>query len=143
MKSTVSQISPHRIDGLRALAALPDAAFIVDAHGEITWANERCAEGLGWELDDLVGSNVLDFAHPDDAVLVATSLESVQAKGVGTHMEVRTRSATGEWRSIELIGRDCLDDPDIGAGWRCGRSPDAAPTCRHSAADSPAARLVP
>jgi diguanylate cyclase (GGDEF)-like protein/PAS domain S-box-containing protein len=109
----VSQISTTRIDGLRALAALPDAVFIVDALGDIAWANDRCAATLGWSLDDLVGSNVLDFAHPDDAVLVATSLESVQDKGIGTHMEVRSRSASGEWRSLELIGRDCLEDPDI------------------------------
>jgi diguanylate cyclase (GGDEF)-like protein/PAS domain S-box-containing protein len=108
-----SQLSHDRIDGLRVMAALPDAAFIVDALGDITWANERCVETMGWSLDDLIGSNVLDFAHPDDAVLVATSLESVQGKGVGTHMEVRCRSADGEWRSLELIGRACLDDPDI------------------------------
>jgi diguanylate cyclase (GGDEF)-like protein/PAS domain S-box-containing protein len=107
------QISADRAAGLRALAALPDATFVVDAHGDISWANERCVATLGWSLDDLVGANVLDFAHPDDAVLIATSLESVQDKTLGTHMEVRSRSADGEWRSLEIIGRDCLADPSI------------------------------
>lgn len=108
----------HVADVFQVAALLPDAAFVIDERGDITWANDRCVDTIGWPLDDLVGANVLDFAHPDDAVLVATSLESVQTKAVGTHMEVRARSATGEWRTLELIGRNCLEDPTV-AGILC------------------------
>lgn len=108
---------PHlsdRIDAGSLVAALPDAVFVVDAQGDVIWLNELCADALGWSVEDLLGANVLDFAHPDDCALVASSIESVQAKGIGTHMEVRIRSAAGEWRCVELIGRDCTHDPAIG-----------------------------
>jgi diguanylate cyclase (GGDEF)-like protein/PAS domain S-box-containing protein len=110
----VPLISPPRTAAFRIADSLPDAAFVIDADGKISWANDRCVDTLGWALDDIVGADVLDFVHPDDTMLAITSLASVRENGLGTHMEIRSRSVSGEWRTIELIGRHCLDDPDIG-----------------------------
>jgi diguanylate cyclase (GGDEF)-like protein/PAS domain S-box-containing protein len=110
----VAQLSPDRSDLLRALSLVPDATFLFDAGGVIRWANERCGEVLGWGLDDILGANVLDFAHPDDAALVVTSMSSIREKGTGSPTEVRCRSALGEWRSLEFVGRDLLGDEDFG-----------------------------
>jgi diguanylate cyclase (GGDEF)-like protein/PAS domain S-box-containing protein len=108
-----------RVLAATLLDASPDALFVVDARGVITYANRACVEILGWPVDHVVGRNVLDFAHPDDAGLVLSSIATMpETAGLGTPVEIRTRTTDGEWRWLEIVGRDCLDDPEI-AGIVC------------------------
>jgi diguanylate cyclase (GGDEF)-like protein/PAS domain S-box-containing protein len=97
----------------------PDAMFVVDGSGVITYANHACVEIVGWPIDRLVGRSVLDFAHPDDAGLVLSSIATMpDTGGLGTPVEIRTRTMDGEWRWLEIIGRDRFDDPRV-AGIVC------------------------
>ena len=97
------RIVPER--AARILDALPDMVFVLDDVGRIVEANERCRSLLGWTDADL-GRHALDFVHPDDVDVVATSMVSIQGKAVGTPIELRVGGSDGTWRWIELVGAD-------------------------------------
>ena len=61
---------------------------------------KRCS-GSRWRSTE--GRSALDLVHPDDLELVGRSLVSIQAKEIGTILEVRAKTPGG-WRLLELIG---------------------------------------
>jgi diguanylate cyclase (GGDEF)-like protein/PAS domain S-box-containing protein len=87
----------------RLLDALPDVVVVLDAGGDVLWANARAEALFGQPLGEAVGRSGLDFVHPDDLELVLRSLVSIQSKAVGTVLEVRLQTTSG-WRLLELIG---------------------------------------
>ena len=99
--------------GNHALAAiadsLPDAVLVVDPLAQVRWANRAAERLFGLPADEAIGTNGLEFIHPDDLQLAALALTSVQSKEVGTPLELRVRSADG-WRLVEMIGAPLGDD---------------------------------
>ena len=83
--------------------ALPDAVLVIDAGAVVRWANVAAERLFGIPLDEAIGTNGLDFIHPDDFQLAALALTSVQGKDVGTLLELRVRRPDG-WRLVEMIG---------------------------------------
>ena len=70
---------------------------------QVRWANRAAERLFGIPVDEAIGQNGLDFIHPDDIQLAALALTSVQAKEVGSLLELRVRSSDG-WRLVEMIG---------------------------------------
>jgi diguanylate cyclase (GGDEF)-like protein/PAS domain S-box-containing protein len=83
--------------------ALPDPVIVVDGRGTIRWGNQRAERLFAMTLADSIGLDGLERVHPDDLELVLRSLGSIQAKEVGTPIEVRLHTAAG-WRLMELVG---------------------------------------
>jgi diguanylate cyclase (GGDEF)-like protein/PAS domain S-box-containing protein len=90
-------------------AAIPDAVLVIDRFGGVRWANAAAERLFGVSLADGIGRNGLDFVHPDDVQLAAVSITSVQAKDVGTLLELRVRTPDG-WRLVEVRGAPLGDD---------------------------------
>ncbi len=88
----------------QVLDSLPDAAVLVDDGGRILWGNPSATELFGVSFDDGIGRNGLEFVHPDDLQMALLSLESMQAKELGTLLELRMRRADGAWRVMEMRG---------------------------------------
>ncbi|HEX3980905.1 MAG TPA: diguanylate cyclase [Acidimicrobiales bacterium] len=88
---------------IRLLDELPDAVIVIDAHGIVQWVNRTAGTLFGRPSADAIGVTGLDLVHPDDLEMVLLSLSSVQAKHVGSPIEIRLRT-TGGWRLMELIG---------------------------------------
>ncbi len=87
----------------RLLEELPDAVVVIDAECRVQWANAAAERLFSRTRTEAVGVSGLDLVHPDDLELVLRSLVSVQAKEVGTAIEVRVSTAAG-WRLVELLG---------------------------------------
>jgi diguanylate cyclase (GGDEF)-like protein/PAS domain S-box-containing protein len=87
----------------RFLHELPDIVLVLDCAGNVLWGNTRAEQTFGYTLAEYIGRSALDLLHPDDLELVLRSLASIQAKELGTTLEVRAKSASG-WRLFELIG---------------------------------------
>jgi len=87
----------------RLVDALPDAVIIVDATGQVVWANHTCESLFDRSLSESIGWSSLELVHPDDLELVLRSLVSVQAKDVGAPIEIRLKTMSG-WRLMELVG---------------------------------------
>ncbi len=91
-----------------------DTITILDAHGSIVYESPSLERVLGYRPDDLIGRNVFEFVHPDDrdrAVLQFGRLLGVS--GSVTRLEVRFLHGRGDWRVLEVVGRNLLDDPSI------------------------------
>ncbi len=86
-----------------AFLHLPDAIVMVDMEGTIVWGNVSAERTFGRSFEDWVGRSGLDLVHPDDQELVLRSLVSIQAKDVGSPIELRIKAASG-WRLVEVVG---------------------------------------
>lgn len=118
------------------LDALPDVTVAIDGEGRLEWANRAAIEMFGRPLEEYTGQSVLDLIHPDDLHFCLMSIESLQAKSVGTYIEVRVDTPYG-WRLVELVGANRLGHPAIDCllltmrdltekrRWEVGRNDDA------------------
>ena len=91
---------------------LPDAVVVADADGNLVWGNPAAERLFGLANADIVGSNALQFLHPEDIELAAASLVSVRGKTVGSPIELRVKTPTG-WKLVELIGANLVGKAPI------------------------------
>jgi PAS domain S-box-containing protein len=87
----------------RLLNAFPEIVVVLDALGDVLWANHLAVELFGRPLESAIGMSGIDLVHPDDLEIVLRSLETVQSKSVGSPLEIRAKIGD-DWRLIELIG---------------------------------------
>jgi signal transduction histidine kinase len=119
----------------RPCPALPaDRAMPVDPLGRSLLAADRAVVMLidppaGWvalsdEFNLLLGYDrqappnlsPLELVHPDDqAVAVASLLDACAGYGTDDPFDLRVRTAIGQWRTLEVVVRALLDDPQVGA----------------------------
>jgi diguanylate cyclase (GGDEF)-like protein/PAS domain S-box-containing protein len=87
----------------RLLNAFPEIVVVLDAQGNLLWANQLAEELFEVTLESAIGMSAIGLVHPDDLEIVLRSLETVQAKSVGAPLEIRAKIGD-DWRLIELIG---------------------------------------
>ncbi len=91
-----------------------DLILILDANAIFTYASPSHQRIMGYDPEDLVGKNILDYIHPDDKARTLAIWEGAfEASGTIVTIECRLRHANGSWVTIEAIARNCLDDPSI------------------------------
>jgi diguanylate cyclase (GGDEF)-like protein/PAS domain S-box-containing protein len=101
------------VDPAQLVAMTPDVVFVLDAAGRLLYANPEAEIIFGAPSAQYLGHSMLDFLHPDDAMLAISSLETVRSKRVGTPIELRIALPGGPWHWFEVIGKDCLEVPGI------------------------------
>lgn len=84
----------------RALAnALPQIIWTCDAHGQLSWVNDRWYELTGLsEAETLTDKGALTPVHPDDRHELWRHWTHALATSTVTEFEYRIRSRTGEYR---------------------------------------------
>ncbi len=91
-----------------------DILFIVDPAGNPIYVSARAGEVLGYAQDRPLGQSTLDLLHPDDITETAEALALVMKGEHGDEsLLVRTRTADGGYRHLELRATSLLDDPDV------------------------------
>ncbi|HUI03088.1 MAG TPA: diguanylate cyclase [Acidimicrobiales bacterium] len=99
--------------GLLDLAMwLPDPVVVVDAAARLVWTNDAAERMFGVNGAQLVGTDGIEFIHPDDHAVAAAALESIQGKSVGTPIELRVKARDG-WKLVELVGANLLDRASV------------------------------
>jgi len=91
---------------------LPDAVVVAGADGRLVWGNPAAERIFGLSNADIVGTDALQFLHPEDLELAVASLASVLDKNVGSPIELRVKTPTG-WKLVELIGANLVGKPPI------------------------------
>lgn len=102
---------------LQALIAnsLDDVA-VLNSDGTVRFHSPSMGQVLGYYPDEQsLGSNALDFLHPDERPMADEILKQVRARpGVPFSFEMRARHADGTWHTMEVVLKNLIDDPSVG-----------------------------
>ena len=86
--------------------------FLVDAQGDVVYANRAFGELLGYDPEECVGLGIASIVHPDDAALVRAQSDNVSGgKAPGYKAERRYLRRNGEavWvltSAAAIVGAD-------------------------------------
>jgi two-component system, cell cycle sensor histidine kinase and response regulator CckA len=84
-----------------------DTITVLNAKGVIRYKSPSVVHLLGFQVDELVNRNALDFIHPEDQARVAAALKRVQTyPGLPVSVEFRHRHSDGTWRYLQSVGRN-------------------------------------
>ncbi len=88
--------------------------------GTLTYANPAFRDMYGWEVEKVLGSNIMEYVHEDDIDRIAretgAALEnSAESSGpVSNRAVYRFRCSDGTYRVMEAVGTYLMDDENIG-----------------------------
>jgi diguanylate cyclase (GGDEF)-like protein/PAS domain S-box-containing protein len=88
-----------------------DIILIADPSGQIKYASPSVLAMLG---DNLVGTNMVDLAHPDDFAKTMSTAPRSAEYGQNPIVECRLRHADGRWLYFECVVRNLIQHKNIG-----------------------------
>lgn len=91
-----------------------DVIKVVDLQAKTIFASASVERVLGYQPRELLGTNPLDFVHPDDLDHALQALETVkQTGGIYRTGALRARHKDGSWRTMEAVLQNLVDDVDV------------------------------
>ncbi|MBJ7330223.1 MAG: GGDEF domain-containing protein [Solirubrobacteraceae bacterium] len=94
-----------------------DLVTVIGPDGNVRWQSESIRHVLGHEPDALVGRPFTDLIHPGDVPLAqAFFTAAAERRGDtvgGSTINLRMRDGDGEWRSVEIVAENRLNDPGV------------------------------
>ncbi len=96
---------------------------LIDADANVVYISPSVRILLGYDPEELTGRSLVDIVHPDDLEAAAEGMAYESAHPGGTALEApdmaipheyRCRRADGSWTTVEVLGNNQLDDPDVG-----------------------------
>ena len=92
-----------------------DIITVIDATGHVLYASPSNERVLGYPEGYQSNNSILDVVHPDDLEATANELRAlIENRREDVPFSLRVRSYAGEWRHIECVGVNLLDEPDVG-----------------------------
>ncbi len=92
----------------RLIENISDVIAVLRPDGVIVYQSRSVTRVLGYELDDIIGRNALEFVHPDDVAEIAGAFRSHEREPV--RREFRFRHKDGSWRFLEAVGSGIFED---------------------------------
>jgi diguanylate cyclase (GGDEF)-like protein/PAS domain S-box-containing protein len=88
-----------------------DAILVTDRTGHLTYVSPGMQHLLGYEPESLIGTNERELIHPHDLRIRDGVMERLTTLGTPQPpAELRMRHSNGEWRWVETIDTNRLDD---------------------------------
>ncbi|HEY49167.1 MAG TPA: PAS domain S-box protein [Dehalococcoidia bacterium] len=92
-----------------------DAIVVLGSDGTFSYESPSMARVLGYEPEERVGASGFEFVHPDDMAKAAKAFARLMKKpGSVVHTDLRAHHRDGSWRTIEVVGRNLIDNPAVG-----------------------------
>jgi PAS domain S-box-containing protein len=92
-----------------------DVLCILNREGNIIYASPSIERVMGYKPEELRGQNYLAHVHPDDSGRVREAFQFALDHPERTvKIEFTHQSKNGEWRHLELVGQNRLQDLEIG-----------------------------
>jgi PAS domain S-box-containing protein len=86
-----------------------EVIIVIDAAGTILYVSPSVERVFGYPLDLLIGTNTLEYVHPDDRQAIRGSLSNILHSPPSVAVtHVRLRHRDGEWRVAESRAANCL-----------------------------------
>ena len=86
-----------------------DLVSLTDTEGNLIFAG-KSFEKLGYEVESLIGTNILDYVHPEDYPHVAKEFRKFLQSNAGTKVEHRGIAADGVSLWFETLGKVLKDE---------------------------------
>lgn len=94
----------------------PDGVVLVNSSGKMTYASPSARKMFGFESTEALAFDPAAYTHPDELEMVLGEIFKTMANpGYLATLQYRFRSKTGEWKWIESVISNQLDDPAVGA----------------------------
>jgi PAS domain S-box-containing protein len=91
-----------------------DVIGVLEEDGTVRHASPSVRAVLGYRPEDVVGTGIFDYVHPDDVERAFLALaETLATPGVLPPIEFRARRADGTWRHVEVVRNNLSDDPQV------------------------------
>ena len=91
-----------------------DAVAVIDREGKVIFMSASVKQVLGFTPEELERRTAFDFVHDEDMVRARTHLATALSRpGTPTTTILRARHRDGNWRFIEAVSVNRLDDPAL------------------------------
>ena len=90
-----------------------DLIGILDIEGNYKYVSPTSTAVLGISPDEFIGRSAFEFIHPDDAERVAESLQKLETTNRVKIDAFRFRNNENEWRWVETILTNMMDNPAV------------------------------
>lgn len=92
-----------------------DLVAVIDCNGIIEFMSPSIERMGGYLPEDVIGRNLLEFVHPEDAFPALRHLKAVaRNEDEPVRSDRRFRHRDGHWVVLETIAKNALNDPSIG-----------------------------
>ncbi|CAI8808645.1 diguanylate cyclase domain-containing protein [Pseudomonas sp. IT-P176] len=78
-----------------------DTVFVVDRDNQIAFVSDACETLLGYRADELIGTPITDYMHPDD--LAATRASIVRVMNGRPHVDFRNRYLRKDGAIVHIL----------------------------------------
>jgi PAS domain S-box-containing protein len=123
-EGTVEDITPQRQAELalqaseRRFRAFTERAQVLtvvcDAQGWVSYASPAALRLVGFPSEQLQGSNVFDWLHPQDLEPARAEMQAVLGfTSPQVETVCRVHHADGQWRYLAILANNCLADPAV------------------------------
>ena len=91
-----------------------DVIGVLEEDGTVRHVSPSVRAVLGYRPEEVVGTSVFDYVHPNDVQGALGALaETLATPGVLPPVEFRARRSDGAWRHVEVVRNNCLGDPSV------------------------------
>jgi len=91
-----------------------DIVTVLDTSGVILYQSPSVMHLLGHDPSEMIGRSQFDLIHRDDVKAMRSMFHELAVRGKMTQpIEFRVRTKAGAWRTLESIGKNCLDIPEV------------------------------
>ena len=92
-----------------------DVVTLIDAGGIVRYESPAVERVLGYKTDELIGQRGRVIFHPDEMELADHVLaQFLQNPNKPVSAEFRMRHKNGSWRTLQMTGKNLLDNPAVG-----------------------------
>ena len=96
------------------LAWSTDLLTLHDRDGRVLYANDACERVLGMPPQEFVGTDPWSLVHPDDRARLIDQMLLLRTRPGDVHrFSCRVRHRDGDYRHVESLVRNGLDDPEL------------------------------
>lgn len=92
-----------------------DAVAVVDHEGVFTYISSSIHQILGYQPEDLLGTNGFALIHPDEIPdAQAAFAHALEAPRSPVQVQFRAHRCDGSWQWLEVLGTNLLEEPIVG-----------------------------
>jgi len=99
-----------------------DIVTLMDLEGNYLFVTPSVKESMGYEVEEMLGRNALEFVHPEDVSAIEKDFtESLEKRIKEKTSYFRYKHKNGEWRWIQATGGLIFDEEDKPIYWRANK----------------------